>query len=495
MFEARKSASLHALEVQYLKGEIESPSNERAKRALQYLCKAARAGTRVNPSDLNGLETSILGALIRGNSDEKVRRWCLSAISQIGRPKNCLDAVRHILTTREGEPQVLSAAIAALFKLAPRDAEKYLSKLDNIDPRLSYLSALQIIPPDKLSTSGVCLDFEKCSPLVLKLALLLTGMNKCPPNLFHPRFSNKQIIGVLSKSDDDIVAQYSIWAAAENIHLSSSDLSLDIYDIGGRSPNQRSYIYRLYTSDPHYSDEQREVILLGSEDQDDEARLGCAIGIMDTWFDGVEEITYDWYFREMEEEHRLCLLDHFVKQSLRSEAYFRLALELYEGFENDNVKTSRMLAQAARLPISTEFRKIDIKRESGSLFPIEAINVSNNNFTFNNPSFQGQTAIGGGDNNNSGDQINNLNQDNRAIITATLSAAEEDIAKLPIEQALKAKTIRALKAAQEDASPSRLEKAAKLLETCEKGISAMAGMAEKAKSLGNYAIALLQNLS
>lgn len=291
------------------------------------------------------------------------------------------------------------------------------------------------------------------------------------------------------------MAQYSIWAAAENIHLSSSDLSLDIYDIGGRSPNQRSYIYRLYTSDPHYSDEQREVILLGSEDQDDEARLGCAIGIMDTWFDGVEEITYDWYFREMEEEHRLCLLDHFVKQSLRSEAYFRLALELYEGFENDNVKTSRMLAQAARLPISTEFRKIDIKRESGSLFPIEAINVSNNNFTFNNPSFQGQTAIGGGDNNNSGDQINNLNQDNRAIITATLSAAEEDIAKLPIEQALKAKTIRALKAAQEDASPSRLEKAAKLLETCEKGISAMAGMAEKAKSLGNYAIALLQNLS
>src|SRR5690606_30166602 len=112
-----------------------------------------------------------------------------------------------------------------------------------------------------------------------------------------------------------------------------------------------------------YSEEQREVILLGAEDLDSEARLGCAIGIMDTWFDGVEEIARDWYFREPEEEHQLCLLDHFVKQSRKSEAYFSLALELYEGFENDGAKTNRMLAQASRLPISNEFRKTDIRRE------------------------------------------------------------------------------------------------------------------------------------
>ncbi|WP_281969199.1 hypothetical protein [Roseovarius nanhaiticus] len=493
MREARKAISFHSLEIQYLKGEIESHNNEKAKRALQYLCQATRSGTYVNPIDLNGLETSILGALVRGSSDEKVRRWSLSAISQIGRANSCLDAVKHVLSTRDGEPQVLSAAIAALFRLAPKKAAQHLASLDNLDPKISYLSALQIIPQGELSDNKICLEFESCGPLTLKLALLLAGMNKCPPNLFHPKFDNREIIRELSTSDDNIVAQYSVWAAAENPYLTSSDLGLDVSDIEGRSENQRSYIYRLYASDPDYSTEQREIIQLGADDQDVEARLGCAIGIMSTWFDGLEEITRDWYFRESEEAHQLCLLDHFVKQSTKSDAYFCLAVELYEGFENDSARTKRMLAQASRLPISTEFRKIDIKRESGSLFPSEVIQVSNKNYTFPNASFQGQTVIGGGENNNSGNQFNETVQDNRAIITATLSAALEDVARLPIESTLKDETIEAIKAAKEDASPSRLEKAANLLQACEKGLSAVSGMVQKAKPLGEYALALLQN--
>lgn len=492
---SKKPVSLHPLEVLYLKGEIESHSNDRAKRALQHLCKLSRSGMNIPPSEINGLESSLLGALVRGTANEKVRRWSLSAISCVGRPATCLGAVEWVLQTQQSEPQVMSAAVAAIYKLTPKTAELSLSKGGLVDPNIAYLSALQVVAPGSLSLTIPSLDFENCDSLVIKLALLLVGMNKSPSNLFHPKYSNREMIRILSTSKDDLVAQYSFWAASENPYLKSADIALDLSDIEGRSENQKSYIYRLYASDDSYSEAQHQVIMLGSDDAYSEARLGCAIGIYNTWFDGIEEITQSWYFKEEDDETRMCLLDHFVRQSNKSEIYYDLAVELYNDFENDRTVTKRMLAHASRLPISNDFKKIDFQRESGFLFPPEVINMTNNNnFTFNNPNFQGQTAMGGSENTNHGTQTNSSTQDNRSIVGAALVEAKRDVAELPIEEDLKLKTLEALRAAEEDPSSARLEKAAKFLETCEKSVSAIAGMATKAKAIGGYAIALLQNL-
>ena len=422
---------------------------------------------------------------MRGGSDEKVRRWSLSALSLIGRRQSSLRTVKLALQTCQDEPQVMSAAIAALYALDPLGAGSFIRKSDYLDPRISFLSALQSTASKKIDLEPPKIDIETCDSLTLKLSLLLVGMNRSPENLFHPRFSNREIVRELWKSDDTIVAQYSAWAAAENPNLTSSDIDLDVSDIEARPENQRSYIYRLYGSDPTYSEKRNQVIILGSGDPSAEARLGCAIGILDSWYEGLEEITSDWFFDEPNEDARLAILDHIVRQSQRCDAYSDLAVELFEGFENDKTICDRMIAQAARLPLSNKLKKIESERSSGLLFPMEMQKMTNN-FTFNNPSFQGQTSFGEGDNINNGHQNNEAQQDNRAVIVESLKEAQKEVADLPISEEIKGEANEALASAAASPSRTNLERAMVALETCDKALGKVQGIGDKAKAIAKY---------
>ena len=492
----KKQVSLHPLEVGYLRGEIESQNNDRTKRALQHLCKLIRSGCRVGPAEVNALESAILGALVRGSSDEKVRRWSLSGISLFGRERSCLDAVKYILSSRFDEPQVMSAAIAALYKLSPAKATEYLNAVEGLDPKISFLSALQVVPQNKLREAVIPINIEESDSLILKLSLLLVGMNKSPENLFHPTYCNEELVQELWLNGDDMVAQYSAWAAAENPNLTSKSIKIDLSEIEGRSDNQRSYIYRLYASEAEVSSAQTEVIMLGRSDLDAEARMGCAIGIRDTWFEGIEEITKEWYFQEENEENRLYILDHVVRQSNRSSFYHGWAMELYEGFESDKAKLDRMMAHSYSLPIYTDFQKANYNRETGSLFPTESMIMTKevNNYNISNSSFSGQNVIGGGDAKNSGTQTNEISQDNRTIVTATLEEAIKSLESLPISPEIRDGATRDLRAAQAEPTAGRITKAAETLQVCEQALGSVAGMAEKAKVLGGYAATLWQFL-
>lgn len=483
---SKRTTTFHSLEVAFLAAEIGSGHNNRVKRALQYLCRAARSGVRVHPGDITALENQVLAAFVRGSSDEKVRRWSLSALSLIGRRSSSLRIVRQAIQTCQDEPQVMSAAIAALYALDSSDAGTYIRKSDYLDPRIAYLSALQSIQVQNVNLEAPTIDINDSDSLTLKLSLLLVGMNKSPEHLFHPRFTNRELVRELWKnSNDSIVAQYSVWAAAENSNMTSSDIDLDISDIEARPDNQRSYIYRLYGSDPAYSEKRNQVIILGSRDPSDEARLGCAIGILDSWYEGLEEITSNWFFDETHEETRLSILDHIVRQSRRSETYSDLAVNLFLGFENDKTICKRMIAQAARLPLSNKLQKIENERSSGFLFPLEGTTMTNN-FTFNNPSFQGQTSFGEGDNINSGEQSNTAQQDNRAIIAQSLEEAKRAVAGLPVAKELKEEATEALASAAQSPSKTNLERAMAALETCDKALEKVQGIGDKAKTISKY---------
>lgn len=482
---SRRTTTFHSLEITYLAAEIGSGHNNRAKRALQHLCRAARSGVRVHPGDIAALENQIFAAFVRGSSDEKVRRWSLSALSLIGRRTSSLRIVKQAIQTCQDEPQVMSAAIAALYSLDALGAGSYITNNNYLDPTIAYLSALQSIQAQKVDLEAPTINIESCDSLTLKLSLLLVGMNKSPENLFHPRFTNREIVRELWKSDDSIVAQYSVWAASENPNLTSSDIDIDITDIEARPENQRSYIYRLYGSDPAYSEEKNQVIILGSRDPSNEARLGCAIGILDSWYEGLEQITSSWFFEEPNEETQLSILDHIVRQSQRSEVYSDLAIALFVGFENDKKICDRMIAQAARLPLSNKLRKIEGERSSGLLFPLETPAMTNN-FTFNNPSFQGQTSFGEGDNINNGQQSNEAQQDNRSVIAQSLEEARRAVAGLPISSELKEDATEALASAAQSPSKTNLERAMVALETCDKALEKIQGIGDKAKSIAGY---------
>src|SRR5690606_15864751 len=82
--------TLHPAETNYLKAEIEAGIPRRAKVALQQLNRLYRSGARIAPAAVRGMENALLGAMSSGTSDEKVRRWSLSALGLLGSPDACL---------------------------------------------------------------------------------------------------------------------------------------------------------------------------------------------------------------------------------------------------------------------------------------------------------------------------------------------------------------------------------------------------------------------
>ncbi|OWK25924.1 hypothetical protein AJ87_49210 [Rhizobium yanglingense] len=138
--------NISTIEATFLKGEIECGIPTRSKRALQTVCHFYRNGGSIIPAELNAFENAILGALNSGASDEKVRRWSLSALSNLGRKATCWATILAIISRYPDEPQVVSAAIAALFKLDLGEAQAAIAGQDLLAPELLVLSALQTRP-------------------------------------------------------------------------------------------------------------------------------------------------------------------------------------------------------------------------------------------------------------------------------------------------------------------------------------------------------------
>jgi hypothetical protein len=89
------------------------------------------------------------------------------------------------------------------------------------------LAALQHVDANKLDLSALPLDVETASPDLLKLGLVVVGLDRAPLNMFHPKHDNAQIVKALGGHHDRIVSQYSIWAITENRTLRLADLGVD----------------------------------------------------------------------------------------------------------------------------------------------------------------------------------------------------------------------------------------------------------------------------
>jgi hypothetical protein len=72
---------------------------------------------------------------------------------------------------------------------------------------------------------------ENASPDLLKLALVVVGLDRAPQNMVHPRHDNSQLVRALGVHHDNVVSQYSIWAITENQSLGLKDLGVDIRNI------------------------------------------------------------------------------------------------------------------------------------------------------------------------------------------------------------------------------------------------------------------------
>ncbi|WP_157403895.1 hypothetical protein [Paracoccus sp. N5] len=472
------------LEVAFLKSAIECGDNFRTKLALQALCKLFWHGGKLLPQSTNGLENTVLGALSRGNADEKVRRWSLSALAQFGRPEPCWSPVMQAVQNHPHEQQVLSAGIAAAFKLKPALAEMELTRLQFVSPEILAISALQVVKPDKLKALLPKIDVNNASIGTLKLALILVGLNKAPDNLFDPRHANRALVRDLCGHDDDLTSQYAVWATAENPHLSAKDLGIAADTVESRNPDVRSYIYRLYASDREVSALRHEIITVGSADQERRARLGCAIGLRDSWYDGLEDLTLDWLGSEPDDDIRRSLLDHIVRQSDHCDAYQTWSAELYQPRGSNEVERSVMKAAAVQLPISRVFNQIDANNYMGTLFSSGGGQMKGDIKIHIGTA--GNVAVAG---------VGNAEIRGNANVRVPLSPGLlMEISTLlrtaPIVEADREAGLKAVEEVEANATPEKVTGLLGILQRCQTALEAINGAAEHAMSLAGK-IALL----
>lgn len=484
----RQRRTLKSFEANYLKSEIESGSIVKSKRALQLLCKMFRNGVVLQQEDRLRIEIAILGVLSSAASDEKIRRWALSALAYVGRKEVSRNAVLRAVSEYPDEPQVLAAAIATLFKFDGISAQKLISDIGVCSPEIVTLSALQTTNPNNIDVSNLNIDIDSADSITLKLALVLVGLNRSPENIFHPRHSNSEIVRVLGVHHEAIVSQYSVWAAAENPNLSAANIGIDLRDLDLQQPNVRSYVYRLFAEEDTPSSQRHEIIVQGSKDDDTEARLGLAIGLRDSFYDGLQDVTIDWFHDEDDMDVSAHVLDHIVAHADRVSTYRNIALEHYEFAEDDPKKRFRMEASAAGTRIYTEFKRKSIQQEA-SLFGLTGVNVTNNNSFTNNGNIQGAFS-------QSGQAVNHgqmqaaFTQGQAEDVAKLLDSVINEIETMPLAGEIKGELRKEIETTKGKMDKESLSRVVSVLERSEKGLKAVSGMADYAIKIGTLIMGL-----
>lgn len=483
----RRRRMLNSIQANYLKSEIESGSVTKSKHALQNLCKMCRSGAALQHQDRIGMEIAILGVLSSAASDEKIRRWALSALAYVGRKEVSRNAVLRAIADYPDEPQVLAAAIATLFKFDGSEAQNIISHQGACTDEIIALSALQTTDPKQLDLSHLKINIETAEPVPLKLALLLVGLDRSPENIFDPRYSNAEIVRVLGSHHEPIVSQYSVWAAAEHPHLSAANIGVDVKDLSAHQPNVRSYVYRLFAEENTHSSQRHEVIVQGSKDDDVEARLGLAIGLRDSFYDGLETVTIDWFHEEDDLEIGANVLDHFIAHADKVPSYQKIALEHYDFATSDLKKRARMEAAAAGTKIYSDFKRRSIEQEAG-LFGWMGGNVTNNHF-INNGTVQGAIS-------QSGEAVNH-GQMQSAMTHGQIQEARNlldgvvaEIDAAPLSAEVKDEIRHAVSHAKVQTDKDTLGSVVSVLEKAESGLKAVSGMADYAMRIGTLIVGL-----
>lgn len=452
---------------EYIRSQLDTGDANKTKHILQHLCRQYRMGSRVPQERRIGLEQSIIGILNSRLKDEKVRRWALNALALCGSDLS-LDPILRIINEISDSPSSIAAAIAALYRIE-RDETKFIGILKDFDPQIKTLAALQHVSPKKLDLSTLPVKIESASPEILKLCLILLGLKRAPLHLLHPRHSNDKIIKVLGKHHDKIVAQYTVWAIAENDDLSVCDLGIPLSSVESLPANVRSWMYRVIAMSPNEAKENQDLIENGSYDKDIEVRLGLSIGLKDTFFNGLGEIVINWFIRESENEVRHFLFDHMIQHYEKYSLYENYLIEHYEREPPNSSLRRWMEAQSVKTKLHQRFKAI-LYGGSEDLFRGGPAMISNT--TINGD--VGVFSIGG-DVNNSG-TIKVSHQQQTEVIQEELKKAWLAINSLE-NSLLKQQALAELKSAQ--ANPSK-DKISSIINTLEK----IESITKKVSSMG-----------
>ena len=335
--------------------------------ALQEVARIYRSGGRFASDVRNGLELTING-LLNSQQDQKVTRWCLNCIAQMGTRTGSIQTVERILRQQVGDPEVIAAAVAAVAKLYAGQLDE-CEALGSVQPEIKTLAALQVAPPSKLDLSGFRIAVDTADDEVLKLALITVGLNRAFENMFHPRHSNSELVRVLGQHDNRIVKQYSVWSIIENTGLSIDDLGIPFGSLDQEPPNVQSKMLQLGAEKVVDPKQRHEIIQKGSYLSTIEAREGLAKGLLSVYYDGLEGITLDWYDVEGSLRVRELLAEHFARYGSACSVYEGKALEL---FETDSSLKKRLYLGSEGTALFGKLKANDLREGTLDMFAGEA---------------------------------------------------------------------------------------------------------------------------
>jgi hypothetical protein len=469
------------VETDYIRSQIDSGNNVRIKNALQSLSKYYRSGISVRPEQLNGIVNALTGMAYSPHIDEKVRRWVLNALARVGNEGQCIPAILHLIKNYPQEPQTIASGIAAVYKLCTRfDPESVLAGI-SFDPQMRTLAALQHAPAWKLDLKNLPLNVELATPDLLKLALLVVGLDRSPENLLNPRHSDAEMVKALGRHHDPIVSQYSVWAITENDKLRLLHLGFDLKEIERQPDNVRGWLFQLLAIEASDTEPHWEYVRLGMSDPAAEARKGLAIGLRNTFIDIFEPWVLEWVATEPDSEIRQLVMDHIVRQAAHSPNYERYALDIFDGEPAGSALRQSMEAGAVQTPIYIKFKQLgagapDLFR-GDIVMGNKTINIGN--LSAGAVAFDKSTAVNHGET-----KIQVLSQQQVQIIQSELAKLEGALhADTALPEGEKRKALSYITEAKDDPSPSKVRKVIEF-------IGHLGTLAEAGMALAPYAAAL-----
>ncbi len=386
---------IDATEAAYLQLILAGADARRKKVALQTFCKLSRADLRLrNPQ---GMTLTLRGLLYDG--DLKVVRWALNALAFVPTPEN-IDPVLDTVARHRTDPDILASGIAALAAtISEDDLRERLHSLDMPLEGAVLLAAAQKVSSLRNELARLRVNIDNAPIADLRLSAVLIGLDKAPENLFSISHKNEVIIGELNSHPDAIAAQYSIWALTESRSLGFSSLRISLGDAAGQRPNIRAYIYRLVAEDGSIARRSHDFLVEASDDADDEARESLARGLVNTFYDGLDELITSWVIDEPHDGVREYLLDHMSAQSQKVPAYAPFVAQAWREQAAESQGRARIETAARGTPLGNQLRKLRFIDENAQ-FLLGDKNVTNNTFTFNAPAqgaFSGSGAATTGD--------------------------------------------------------------------------------------------------
>lgn len=312
----------------YLRYELSSNDPRRQKAALQDLCRLVRTGLSFRPEAKASFEQTVAGLTVNA-SDAKVVRWGLNAIARIGTVANTAESAKVALRRFEGDPEIVAAAVSALAALYRGRIPPEVA-MGGVDPATRMLAAMQTVAPRLLDAVSLAIDIDTADAELLKLALVVVGLNRDIQHLLHPRHDNGAIVRALGQHDDAIVRQYSVWAVIENTRLGVEHLGIPFDGIYMEPPNVQAKLLEFAPTAIADPIERQDLIIAGTNLPSVEAREGLAKGLAHSFYDGLQDETIHWARTESNDRVLLPLAEHFARHVGEAPSYRDEALALYD---------------------------------------------------------------------------------------------------------------------------------------------------------------------